>query len=167
MPIYTMNPREFENVKVYRWANRLTVNTGGVDNCRICLTGVSTEKGYLEKVEGVSFHTFSNLPENFQLTITRPNYIPYQYKNGVLTALNEDLRSAIKLYPNPVSEILQLGVDFFEGSFTLYDMNGRTINEGRLVQGKNTISMHEHPPGPYLLEVQHTSGVARFKLMKQ
>lgn len=167
LPIFTTNPKEFENVKIYRWGNRLTINTGGVENCRICLSGVSTEKGYLERAEGVSFHTFSDIPEDFQLTITRPNYIPYQYKNGVFTALHEDLRSSIKLYPNPVSEILQVRVDFFEGNFILYDMNGRTLIEGRLVHGKNTISMQDHPPGTFLLEVRHSSGVARFKVLKQ
>jgi hypothetical protein len=167
LPIFTMNPKEFENVKIYRWANRLTVNTGGVEDCRICLSGASTEKGYLEKAAGVSFFTFSDVPENFQLTITKPNYIPYQYKNGISTAVNEDLSSAITIYPNPVSEILQVGLDFQEGNFTLYDMNGRPVHEGRLLHGNNQISMQKHPPGTYVFEVQHASGVARFKVLKQ
>lgn len=43
LPIYTTNPRECEGIQV---GNRLTVNTGGVEDCRICLTGASTEKGW-------------------------------------------------------------------------------------------------------------------------
>ncbi len=167
LPIYTQNPREFEDVKIYRWGTQLTVNTGGVEDCRICLTGAGIETGYQVNADGVSSHTFSDIPDDFQIVITRPNYVPYQYSNGVSTNMTADLSAAIQIYPNPVSEILVLGIDFHKGSFILYDMNGRSLKEGSLAYGENKIPVFEHPSGAYILKVQHLTGVACYKLLIQ
>ena len=104
LTIYTLNPCDFKDLKIYRWGKSVTVNTGGVEDCRICLTSADIESGYQVKADGVSFHTFSDLPDDFKLVISRPNYVLYQYSNSVSTHVGEDLKAAIRLYPNPVSE---------------------------------------------------------------
>jgi hypothetical protein len=167
LPIYTLNPTEFKDVRIYRWGKSLTVNTGGVEDCRICLTSADIESGYQVKADGVSFHTFSDIPDDFQLVITRPNYIPYQYSNRVTTHIYDDLKAAIHLYPNPASESLHLVVDFQNGSFILYDVNGRPVQEGILEHGLNQLSVSEHIPGTYILKVQHRNGVVCYKLLIQ
>jgi len=167
LPIYTRNPVLFDNVKIYSWGNRLSVNTGGVENCRICITDSDLEKSYRSLSYGRSHHTFTDVPENFILTITSPNYIPYQYRKGIYTGSGEAINSAIQIYPNPVQELMHLSIDFNEGAFTIYDINGRRMKSGMVSQGLNTISMRELEAGVYILNVRATGGVTSIKLIKQ
>lgn len=166
LPIYSLNPKEFLDVKIYRWGNKVRVNTGGVDKCRICITSANLEEGYQVSANGVSSHTFSDIPENFQVTITRPNYIPFQYKKGVFTAMKDNLAATVRIYPNPVSEHIYLHFDLDEGKFFIYDIKGRLVKDGSLKHGSNTISMIENSPGIYILKMEHRSGTASFRLMK-
>lgn len=167
LPLYSLNPKEFTDVKIYRWGNKLTVNTGGVGKCRICITSSNFKEGYQQSAEGVSKHTFTDPPENFQVTITRPNYIPYQYKNGVFTAMKDNLAAAVRIYPNPVSDNMYLHFDLDEGEFFIYDIKGRLVKDGSLKHGSNSISMIAYPPGLYILQVEHRSGAASFRLIKE
>jgi hypothetical protein len=167
LPIYSLNPKEFPDVKIYRWGNKITVNTGGVDKCRICITSANLEEGYQVSANGVSSHTFSDIPENFQVTITRPNYIPYQYKKGVFTAMKDNLAATVRIYPNPVSEHVFLYFDLDEGEFFIYDIKGRLVKDGSLKHGLNTIPMKNNAPGIYILKMEHRSGTASFRLMKE
>ena len=165
LPIYTKDPSEFDNVKIFRWGNKLRVNTGGVDNCRISLTGKNPEEGFQSVVDGVGYHTFQEVPGQFQVTITKPNYVPYRYRYGMLTGLNDEIEGNIRVYPNPAIEKLHLDLHFLqEARFMIYDLNGRMVLEGKLVYGQNQVPVNEISSGVYILQVNHESGTESLKI---
>ena len=166
LPIYTRDPSSFENVRIYRMGNRLTVNTGGNKDCRICVTSQDLTAGYHRVVEDVSYHTFENIPESFQVTITGPNYIPYQYKSGSITGIESSLSSRIRIYPNPVSEFLYIDIDIPQVRLQLFDMQGRLLMEQEVFPGSNRVNLSGHPDGAYLLKFLSDDGTAWFKFLK-
>ncbi len=166
LPIYTRNPSVFNDVRLYQLGREVSVNTGGVSKCRICITSLDLESGYRELVENVSSYTFKDVPDAFQVTITAPNYKPYVFVNGSPTGVNEELSSRIRIYPNPVHEDLNLDFDLPEGRLLLFDIRGSFLAEQELVMGSNHISMRDYPPGTYLLKVQAENISTWLKLVR-
>lgn len=77
MPIYTDNPSDFTNVSVSKSGTNVTVNTGGVSDCRIALTSIDGGNTYFDVADGVSSHTFTNVNCPFYVAVTKHNYVPY------------------------------------------------------------------------------------------
>ncbi|MBQ3675765.1 MAG: hypothetical protein II926_00155 [Bacteroidales bacterium] len=79
LPIYTNNPSQFTNVSVTSTSTGITVNTGGISGCRIAVTSNGDfGASYFSVAENVSQASFSNLPTNYIVTITKKNYVPYR-----------------------------------------------------------------------------------------
>lgn len=167
LPIHTRNPSSFDNVRLYRMEDALTVNTGGIRNCRICLTSQDLSAGYHRVVEGVSHFTFENLPEPFQLTITAPNFFPYQYKSGPVTDIKNSLSSRIRIYPNPASEFLFIDSDVLQAKLQLFDMQGRFLIEQEIHSGSCRLDLSGYPEGAYLVKFLSEEGIAWFRFIKQ
>ncbi len=165
LPLFTRNPLSFNNVRLYQFGNDLTVNTGGVSSCRICVTSLDLEEGYREVVENLSTHTFKDLPQDFQVTITAPNFHPYIYKFGLNTGVQNDMESFIRIYPNPVLEDLNLDFYLTKGKVKLYDLQGKFLEEQNLAYGSNRVSMATYPPGTYLLYVLSENSSGWFKVI--
>jgi hypothetical protein len=167
LPIYTRDPSSFDNIRLYRMGNALTVNTGGIKNCRICITSQDLAAGYFQVVEDISYHTFENIPEQFQVTITAPNYIPYQYKSGSITGIESSLSSRIRIHPNPASEFLYIDIDIPQARLQLFDMQGRLLMEQEVLSGSSRVNLAGHSDGAYLLKFLSDDGIAWFKFLKQ
>jgi len=165
LPIHTKTPSLFENVRLYKMEDALTVNTGGIRNCRICIT--SQDLGYQKVVQGVSYYTFEDVPEAFQVCITAPNHIPYQYVSGTISAWESSLSSRIRIYPNPVSEYLNIQVGLPALRLQLYDMRGRLLMEQEMPGGNTRLNLSCYPEGTYILRILSDEGIARFKVLKQ
>ncbi|MFC2090829.1 C25 family cysteine peptidase [Bacteroidota bacterium] len=166
MPVYIRNPKEFDNVKIYRWGSNLVVNTGGVERCRIGVTSARLEDGYQQRADNVSFHTFTDVPEDMHVTITHPDYVPYEYTNQPLTSVHEGYGPGMALYPNPVQTYLNLDIFLNEGSYMFIDLNGRMLANGPLSQGMNRISMLDFNPGIYILQVFIEGEVFSYKVVR-
>lgn len=166
LPLFTGIPSEFDKVRIYRIGNSLTINTGGVSECRICVTSLSLDEGYHHVVKDVSFHTFEHIPEAFQVTITGPNYRPYRYVYGTTTGLEEDIRPFIRIYPNPVREWLQIDFDLSQGQLQGFDMHGRLLLEQEIFLGSNRVLLTGYPEGTYIVKILSDHGSARFKVIK-
>lgn len=167
LPIFTRDPSVFDNVRMYRMGNTLTVNTGGVSNCRICLTSDDLSDGYHKVIENVSYCTFEDIPGAFQVTITARDFIPYRYRSGSATGMENNLNSFIRIFPNPVSEDLRVDVDFQEGDLYLYDIRGRLMQEKKLFFGSNKVSMSAYPEGTYLLKFMSDRSTGWAKVLKE
>ncbi len=167
LPIHTRDPSSFDNVRLYRMEDALTVNTGGIKNCRICLTSQDLSAGYHRVVEDVSYFTFENIPDPFQLTITAPNYIPYQYKSGSITGMESNLNSRIRIYPNPASEFLFIDTDIPRARMQLFDMQGRLLVEQELHSGSGRLNLSGYSEGVYLVKFLSDEGIAWFKFIKK
>ncbi len=166
LPLYTRIPLEFNNVRIFRWGENLTVNTGGVPGCRISLTGGTEGSGFRQVADDVSWQSFSDCPVPCTITITKPGYIPYVRQAGSLTGTHPDISSFVRIYPNPASSFVNVGFSLPEGSFSVLDMRGVTLLEGKLIQGVNHISLENLPDNFYILRVRTPQGTGQFKLIR-
>ncbi len=83
MPIYTEDPLSFSNPIISQSGTTVTINTGGVAGCIIALTSMDFGTTYFEVKENVSNAIFTNVSCPYYVTITKHNYIPYQYPEDV------------------------------------------------------------------------------------
>lgn len=78
MEIWTAIPNTFNNVQITENGGTITVSTGGVDSCRICIMNPLDVGSTLYEVRNhVSSATFTNVVTPYIVTITKHNYIPY------------------------------------------------------------------------------------------
>lgn len=166
VPLFTRDPSVFNKIRVYRLGDKLTVNMGGLEECRICLTSLDLGEGFQQVVENVSHHTFEGIPGAFQLTVTAPNYQPYIYRSGLLSGMVDDLKSSVRIYPNPVKEFLNIDSQLSEGRIQIYNSGGKLMTGQAIIQGVNKISMESFTDGVYLLNVTSESANAWFKVLK-
>jgi hypothetical protein len=56
------------------------------------------------------------------------------------------------VFPNPVSDILQLNISDFTGlNYSVYDLRGRLISSNNILESKTTINLTKYSNGIYLL----------------
>lgn len=118
-------------------------------------------------MEDVSFHSFEDPPDAFQLTITAPNHVPYVYVSASVTGIQENIVPYIDLYPNPVQDILHVDADLSGGWMQLYDINGRLLMEAGFNFGSNEMDISGYPAGPYFLRIRSDAGSGWFKVLLQ
>ena len=79
VPIYTTIPNKFENVTIEDNGTILTVNTGGIDSCTITISNVANGGTYYVTDTNISSATFTSVPSDYTIVITKDDYIPYVY----------------------------------------------------------------------------------------
>lgn len=79
VPIYTTIPNKFKNVTVEDSETTLTINTGGVDSCTITISNIANGGNYYVTFADVNSATFTNVPNDYTIVVTKDNYIPYIY----------------------------------------------------------------------------------------
>lgn len=95
MPIYTQEPKEFENVS-FDFDGDSVVVDAGIDGCRICVMSSDLGKAYYNVVKDVQKSTFGNLSDGeIDICITRPGYIPWRYIGHVKYIQNETINRRI------------------------------------------------------------------------
>ena len=166
LPLYKGMPKTFENVRIFEMDNVLYVNTGGVEKGRICITSLDLNDGYKNSVEKVSFQAFENLPGEFQITITAPNYKPYTYKSGKITSTKSTLKAFINVFPNPASDYLHINFNFPNGQLQIHDSSGKIMKEQEVNYGTNNVDISDLPEGFYILNFIVNDEQARFKIVK-
>jgi hypothetical protein len=78
----------------------------------------------------------------------------------------EFLKTAITIYPNPVSNVLYIkNAGITIENVKIYDLNGRLIKEEKL--DDNQIDVSQLPQGIYILDIETAIGVLRQKLVKE
>ena len=76
--IWTAIPSIFNNVQITENATTITVNTGGVDSCTICvMSPFDGGANYYDVRKYVGSANFTNVVGPYIITITKHNYIPY------------------------------------------------------------------------------------------
>ncbi|MFM7023985.1 MAG: T9SS type A sorting domain-containing protein [Flavobacteriales bacterium] len=83
------------------------------------------------------------------------------------TGFNEKSSTALSIYPNPVSDQVSIksGKSNFGTSFFLFDLTGRQVHAGKLVNEYTTIDMSQLQSGVYFLQVG-TEAKQTFKVIK-
>ncbi|MCF8277417.1 MAG: zinc-dependent metalloprotease [Flavobacteriales bacterium] len=89
-----------------------------------------------------------------------PGLLEYYYL-GVDDAVSQSL----KVSPNPTSDLLHFQ-STKSGSFSILDVQGRTILSGKSASGKNVLDVSEIPPGVYLFRLQSESELSSARFIK-
>ncbi len=111
------------------------------------------------------------LPENscsFQII----DFVIIDSTTSVITIPGEDL--GIKLYPNPVSDLVNLFIPENLGTqqYQIFDITGRIMKSGRIDAGISAVEIGDMSEGVYTIQLQSTQGlrkqvaIMRFMLMK-
>jgi len=80
--MWTATPTKFTLATISKSGSTVTVNTGGISNCRICVMSASDNGASYFSVDTLtSGKTFYNVPDSYYVTITKHNYIPYMYSS--------------------------------------------------------------------------------------
>ncbi len=80
--MWTASPTKFSSATVTKNGTSVTVNTGSVSNCKICVISASDNGASYFQVDTLtSGKTFNNVPSSYCVTITKHNYIPYMYSS--------------------------------------------------------------------------------------
>jgi hypothetical protein len=88
-----------------------------------------------------------------------------------VSAVDEAFFNAeINVFPNPADHYISLNIqDFKEGfSYQLFDLNGKLISSGNILEQLTNISMLQLPTATYLLNVQEgQKTIKSFKIVKR
>jgi hypothetical protein len=75
--LWTNLPAVFENVEVQKTETGLYISTGG-PAASMCVMSQDGGKTYWKVVRNAKEYEFQNIPDTVYVTLTKPNYIPYQ-----------------------------------------------------------------------------------------
>jgi len=74
------------------------------------------------------------------------------------------------VYPNPTTECLKLVVKEFDQAslyYLLHDINGRTLQSGKIVATETSINMNKLIPASYFLQIiNQNQKLKEFKIIK-
>ena len=76
---------------------------------------------------------------------------------------------AIKVYPNPTSENVNIEAEDYKGevlSYRLLDITGKTLLDGQMLSPIVTVSLSELPSSTYFMEVKQGERESVYKLIK-
>jgi len=95
-------------------------------------------------------------------------YVKMYYSPLATTSISENLPENIKIYPNPVSNVLNISFqDNMEtAKISLFDLQGRLISNQDL-KIKNTIDVTQLPKGIYTYKLQMDSNTYTGKIIKK
>jgi hypothetical protein len=79
-------------------------------------------------------------------------------------------RSSVIIYPNPVTDILNVNIASLQNNLTtiasLFDTNGKLIYSGEMANGTNIIDMAKFAKGVYLLKLKNSVETQDIKVIK-
>lgn len=90
--------------------------------------------------------------------------------NTIITlGVNEfELVSNLKLYPNPVANMLTIDFkNLTNASVIIYDINGRELKKVNLTQSSNNISVSDLEKGVYFFKIQSDEGIVTKRIVKE
>jgi hypothetical protein len=77
----------------------------------------------------------------------------------IFTPINDSKVEIAAVYPNPVSEYLNITLfELEQGSFDIYDIMGRNIMSGRLTGRDNSLYIEEIEQGTYFIRITNSNG---------
>lgn len=79
--------------------------------------------------------------------------------------------TALKIYPNPVRDILTIQLDSYaenmEAEYALFSLSGVLIEKGTITGATTAVNMSAMPSGTYLLNIQLCGEATGWKVIKQ
>jgi len=107
----------------------------------------------------------TDLSGNARINQTTIDLGAYEYK--VLTALNQTVKDAATLYPNPVTDILNIKGLTGNETITLFDINGHQLLRRQATNSEMSVPMVSLKDGEYFVNVKSPEAVQNFKILKR
>ncbi len=135
--MWTATPQKFTGATVSKNGNVLTVGTGGIDSCLICVMSACDHgSSYYQVLPVSSGNVFHNVPESYYVTVTKHNYIPYMYasdyyiQNETYTGTHTINAHNVWAGSNVTDDKASGPVTIQSGANVTIDANGETIING-------------------------------------
>ncbi len=129
---------------------------------------VANESGAVSYSVGQAFY---NTASAISGSVAEGTQQPYEI--SVLSVEEEAVKMNISVYPNPTADYIYLASDSdafpaSDVSFRLFDSNGRTIQNGKVVSRQTDINMANLTPATYFVAVsQGNKDIKVFKIIKK
>ena len=68
----------------------------------------------------------------------------------------------IRVYPNPVNDLLYIQYANDNQAYYISDINGRQLKVGRLENGQSNVSVSDLPAGCYILSIENAAKKVKF-----
>ncbi|MFM2266349.1 MAG: hypothetical protein RLZ77_1769 [Bacteroidota bacterium] len=109
-----------------------------------------------------------SIPDSFVQTTMEIDYVRV-YQQGALSTATIADKSNLRVYPNPVSEMMTIAVDGsnLNSKANLYSITGQLLHSFVLNETENTVDVARLAPGIYFLEIQSERGTERQKFIKK
>lgn len=162
LPIYTEQPSSFTKVNVSKNGNTISVNTG-ISDSRCTITACSTSdngKSYYSVAYGTSAR-FLNVNVPVAITITKPNYRPYQTTLTKNKSQEIDSNSKLNLpFDAQIkcnAQIVDISVSNAETvSVTVYSMDGKYVLGKKMSSAKFSLNIPAN--GSYMIMLINERG---------
>ena len=116
-----------------------------------------------DKISASAFSVYA-INTNFDLYSWGQNYSnsPTTISCSTL-GISENIKETIKIYPNPVKEIIHLS-NITETDFEIYDILGNLVSKGN---SENQINVNFLTKGVYILKLKNGENIINQKFIKE
>ena len=90
----------------------------------------------------------------------------YTINVGTLAVSNAN-KSSVKLYPNPVVDLLNIEAETKVSTVQVFDLTGKVVSSFEMNAVKNQVNMSTLTPGFYVVTIQTETGVQSVKIVKK
>lgn len=92
----------------------------------------------------------------------------FEYSKIIHLSIAASQHHSINLSPNPVSDILDIQIDDFDGQyFSIYNVYGQLVKTGKFKSNQLSIPVYDLPSGQYYLEIRSDFGQKRIALFSR
>lgn len=90
----------------------------------------------------------------------------YTISVGALAVSNVN-KSQVKVYPNPVVDVLNIEAASKVSNVQVYDLSGKAVSSFEMSAVKNQVNLSKLAPGVYLVNIQTENGTQSVKIVKK
>jgi hypothetical protein len=120
MEMWTDKPGSFSSATVSGGSGSVTVNTGGVSDATISvISALDNGTTYSQRITGATSHTFTGVPAQYAVCITRHNYIPFLREYNVFVQNRDFYGTAYIASPNDITSGQSVDLNQATGPVTI------------------------------------------------
>ncbi len=76
-------------------------------------------------------------------------------------------KAQVKVYPNPVVDVLNIEADSKVSTVQVFDLTGKVVSSHALNAVKNQVNLSKLTPGVYVVNIQTEKGIQSVKIVKK
>lgn len=91
----------------------------------------------------------------------------YSVNTTVLAANDVSAKNAVRVYPNPVVDVMNIDSPVKVSAVAVYDATGKQVMSTSVNAAKSQVNLSRLAPGVYIVRTQSESGTQSFKVIKK